>query len=161
MTIRTYTNYLDDYLIENKRRNHVADQHKLRRINKAAATFDPLTAQEPDANDVTLDLLAEESECGVLVNKSRAKSSDNYTDTVAILDRQTSDTTLDKELVLIQKMGLRLYCKNCGDLWVYSGKLDASRYMPHVVVAIVRSVSSHQILQLPVTPSEGREPSNK
>ena len=119
MTIRTYTNYLDDCLIENKRRNHVADQHKLKRITKAAATFDPLTTQEPDANDVTLDLLAEESECGVLVNKSRAKSSDTDTDTdtVAILDRQTSDTSIDKELVLIQKMGLRLYRKNCGNLW--------------------------------------------
>ncbi|MGA9843481.1 MAG: hypothetical protein WBQ25_14315 [Nitrososphaeraceae archaeon] len=121
MTIRTYTNYLDDCLIENKRRSHVADQHKLKRITKAAATFDPLTTQEPDANDVTLDLLAEESECGVLVNKSRAKSSDTDTDTdtdtVAILDRQTSDTSIDKELVLIQKMGLRLYCKNCGNLW--------------------------------------------
>ena len=76
MTTRTYANHLDDYLIENKRRDHVADQHKRRRINKAAATFDPLTTQESDANDITLDLLAEKSEWGALVNKSRAKSSD-------------------------------------------------------------------------------------
>ena len=87
MTIHTYANYLDDYLIENKRRDHVADQHKLRRINKAAVTFDPLTTQESDANDVTIDLLAEKSEWGALVNKSRAKSSETYTDTVAILEK--------------------------------------------------------------------------
>ena len=86
MTTRTYANYLHDCLIKNKRRDHVADQHKLRRINKAAETFDPLTTQESDANDVTLDL-AEKSEWGALVSKSIAKSSYTYTDTVAILEK--------------------------------------------------------------------------
>jgi hypothetical protein len=88
LTIHTYANYLDDCLIENKRLDHVADQHKLRPINKATATSDPLTTHESDDNDITLDLLAEKSEWGALVNKSRAKSS--YTDTVAILEKPSN-----------------------------------------------------------------------
>jgi hypothetical protein len=87
LTIHTYANYLDDCLIENRRRDDVADQHKLRPINKAAATFDPLTTHESDDHDITLDLLAEKSEWGALVNKSRAKSCYTYTDTVAILEK--------------------------------------------------------------------------
>ena len=87
MTIHTYANYLDDCLIENKQLDHVADQHTLRLINKAAATFDPLTTHESDDNDITMDLLAEKSEWGALVNKSRAKSCYTYTDTVAILEK--------------------------------------------------------------------------
>ena len=86
LTIHTYANYLDDCLIENKRLDHVADHHKLRPINKAAATSDPLTTHESDDNDISLDLLAEKSEWGALV-KSRAKSSYTYTGTVAILEK--------------------------------------------------------------------------
>ena len=58
----TSTDLFEEYLIENRHRNRIADQYKLRKINKAAATFDPLETTEPDNSDVILDLLAEESD---------------------------------------------------------------------------------------------------
>ena len=107
LTVRTYANYLDDYLMEDKRRDQVADQHKRRRLNKAAATFDPLTTQESDANHITLDILTEKSELGTLVNKSRAKSSYTYVDTVAILEKPS-----DKCVIQNKNWALEVYQVN-------------------------------------------------
>jgi hypothetical protein len=61
----TTTDPFEEYLIENRQRNHIADHYKLSKIYKAAATSDPLETTEPDSDNVTLDPLADESSSNV------------------------------------------------------------------------------------------------
>jgi hypothetical protein len=53
----------------------LAGEYRLDKIGKAAIDFDPLETTEPDTNDndVTLDLVAEESKVNALVKPSRTK----------------------------------------------------------------------------------------
>ena len=103
--------------IENRQCNHIADQYKLSKINKASATFDPLETTEPytNENDVTLDLLAEESRNNAFVI-SGTKSPN-----VENAGRElTSESSADQGLVLVQKVGKKLSCKHCGHSWIFS-----------------------------------------
>ena len=144
-------NYLDidTYLIENKRRNQSLDQHRINKIRKAVATFDPLITQEPDANDVTIDLLAEESSNALVRNQYLEPESSN----VDNCSGQTSDTRTDQgALVIVQKMGIKLHCKRCDHSWIFSGKL--TRYF----ASCPRCHSSIRIKPLPNKAPKHKEP---
>ena len=60
----TTTDPFEEYLIENRQRNHIADHYKLSKIYKAS-NLDPLETTEPDSDNVTLDPLADESSSNV------------------------------------------------------------------------------------------------
>lgn len=114
---------LDEYLTENHKRNREHDIANLSKISEPGRNFDPLETTEPDNDNVTLDLLAEESKSSNVFAISRTKSK---TPIENARREQTSDTSADQGLILLQKVGKKLQCRHCGHRWIFSGKL--SRY---------------------------------
>jgi hypothetical protein len=96
--LTSYTNYLDldNYLNENKRRNQSIDQRRINKIRKAATTFEPLTTREPDANNVTLDLLAEESFNALVRNQHLEPESPNVDNCSGQISDYEPDLTIKR-----------------------------------------------------------------